>query len=120
MEIVRKEPRPFDVDNTLIVHGPNPNIPRIPVYDPESKKFVDMGINLSMVKLLREEKYRGAFIIVWSRGGSEWAKNVVLALGLDNYVDLVITKPYVYFDDVPVEKWLESRIYLDENTVYKR
>lgn len=109
-----------DVDGTLIVHGPKKGAMTVDVYDPEAKKFVTMGINRSMVKLVREEKARGAFIVAWSRGGYQWAKSVINALNLENHVDLVMTKPVAYFDDLPAQEWLETRIFLDENTVYKR
>jgi len=111
---------PTDIDGTLIIHNPGPGIPRVGVVDPSTGHTVAMGINQAMVKLVREEKFRGAFVIAWSRGGYAWAKNVINALHLENHVDLVMTKPMAYFDDIPVEKWLETRIFLDENTVYKR
>ena len=111
---------PCDVDGTLVIHNPGPGVPLIDVIDPETGRPVTLGINRSMVKLVREEKFRGAFILVWSRGGYAWAKNVINALHLENHVDLIMTKPMAYFDDIPVEEWLETRIFLDENTVYKR
>ena len=121
MKVIKNEKIvPTDIDGTLVVHSPGPGIPCIEVYDPEARCYVSLGINLSMVKILREEKHRGAFVIAWSRGGYQWAKNVINALNLENHVDLVMTKPLIYFDDTPVEKWLETRIFLDENTVYKR
>lgn len=121
MKTIKNERPVFtDIDGTLIVHGPKPGIPTVQVYDPEAQKYVTMGVNRSMVKLVREEKARGAFIVAWSRGGYQWAKNVINALCLENHVDLVMTKPAVYLDDLPVEEWMETRIFLDENTVYKR
>jgi hypothetical protein len=121
MKIIKNERPVFtDIDGTLIVHGPKQGIPTVQVYDPESCKYVTMGINRAMVKIVREEKARGAFIIAWSRGGYQWAKNVINALDLEEHTDIVMTKPLVYLDDIPVEKWLETRIFLSEDTVYKR
>ena len=122
MQTIRNERIiPCDVDDTLIIHNPKGmNIARASVLDPESGRFLSMGVNEPMVKLVKEEKHRGAYVIVWSRGGYQWALNVVAALELQDYVDLILTKPMVYFDDTPVDKWLETRIYLDPETVYKR
>jgi hypothetical protein len=57
---------------------------------------------------------------VWSRGGYEWAANAVRALDLVKYVDEVVTKPMVYFDDKHVTEWLPYRVYLQPEMIYKK
>jgi hypothetical protein len=50
--------------------------------------------------------------MVWSAGGVQWAKTVVNTLGLADYVDLIITKPSKFVDDLPADQVLGQRIYL--------
>lgn len=123
MTIIKNENvSPFDVDETLILHLPIEQIAlkdRVSVYDPVDKGFIILGINRPMVRLLKEEFQRGSHVIVWSRGGHEWAANVVKALDLSKQVHLVMTKPLVYFDDKAVADWLPYRVYLKPDTVYK-
>ena len=124
MNIVKSENiSPFDVDGTLIMHVDLKDIPvidRVGVYDAVTKKFIFVQINRPMVRLLREASHRGDYVIVWSRGGYEWASNVIKALGLVDDVDQVMSKPLAYFDDTAVEKWLPYRVMLDSNAVYKQ
>lgn len=111
---------PCDVDNTLILHGSsNPLLRDVLVPCKLGDGMIKLKINEPMVRLLREEKQRGAYIIVWSRGGYQWAEDVVTALGIENIVDLVLSKPLVYFDDKPVNEWLLDRVYLTPDTPYK-
>lgn len=119
--ITSENVRPFDVDKCLIREhkGESTVLPTAEVYDPVEDKLVKVQINKAMVRLLKEEKHRGGYVIVWSRSGNEWASNVVEALGLEKYVDLVMSKPVVYFDDTPVQDWLKDRVFLDFDFVYK-
>lgn len=110
--------RPFDVDGTLIVDK-DKSTDIVRVYDPLTKKNITFGINKAMVRLLKEEHHRGNAVIVWSRSGYEWAKNVVIALGLEKYVNTVMSKPLVYFDDMPVKKWLKDRVFIGPEVKYK-
>lgn len=113
---------PWDIDGTLIIHLSDNQLvmhPKVDVYDAVTKKFITVGINTPMVRLLREEAHRGACIKVWSRGGWEWAANVIKALGLVTCVDEVMSKPMVYFDDIPIEQWLPYRVFIAPDTVYK-
>src|ERR1017187_1598158 len=90
--------RPFDVDGCLIVDS-DKSSEIAHVYDGVTQRLLKVGVNKAMVRLLKEEHHRGSFIIVWSRSGYEWASAVVNALGLKDSVDLVMSKPTVYFDD---------------------
>jgi len=113
----------FDVDQTLVlaIDTPvNPSNKKVAVYDSLTEKFITLYIHEPMVRILREQKRRGSIVIVWSRGGYEWAKNVVNALDLEGCVDYVMSKPKVYFDDLPVKKWLKDRVYLDPKSNYKK
>lgn len=115
--------RPFDVDKTLVFPiGPDTeHLPgrRVDVWDPVKKRNIRMILHEPMVRLLEEEKHRGGHILVWSRGGWEWASNVIKAADLVKKVDDVFSKPTVYFDDVEVKKWLKDRVYISPEETYK-
>lgn len=113
---------PYDLDGTLIIHESMANVPnteRVAVEDPVTGNYIIVRINRPMVRLLRESKARGAYVIVWSRGGFQWAVNTIKALGLEAHVDQVMSKPMAYFDDTPVDKWLPYRVMIQPNEIYK-
>jgi len=70
------------------------------------------------IKILKDRKARGSFIVVWSAGGYAWANAVVKALGLEEYVDLVMTKPHAYVDDKQAAEIMGERIYLPYGSGY--
>ena len=80
---------------------------------------IKVGVHEPMVRLLKEESHRGSHIVVWSRGGYEWATNVLKALCIEDYVDQVMSKPSAYFDDKDISEWLKYRVYLKPDTIYK-
>jgi hypothetical protein len=105
-----------DVDKTLV----------LPVYmkpDGRKIKFIDPyhGVEVTRVvhephyRLLKNYRKRGAQIIVWSKNGNQWAEAVIMALGLQTYVDDVFTKPAVTIDDAKPETWMGEFMYLDPN-----
>lgn len=113
--------RMVDVDDTLVMHKINghDNKRSVIITDPLGGDKIVLYQNLAMIRLIKEEYARGATIIVWSRGGYEWAKNVVEALKLQKYVTMIMSKPTIYFDDKPVEEWLKDRVYIGPNDSYK-
>ncbi len=114
--------RPFDVDDTLILHGDkgHSEYRTVSVYDTVEDKYIKFRVHEPMVRLLLEEYDRGSFIIVWSRSGFAWATAVAKALGIFDKVHLIMSKPMVYFDDMPVESWLKDRVYLSPDQHYKK
>jgi predicted phosphatase len=122
MKTIRARPLPVDIDETLVMHhDPYSYSSHIEVEDPEhSGQFIALGVNEPMVKILKDEKIRGAFVFVWSRSGSAWAEAVIKALNLEKYVDLVMTKPVTYLDDKDSSEWLKDRVYLHPKTTYKK
>lgn len=123
-EVIRNENiSPFDVDGTLVMHEDPDAIPiseQVKVLDTLTNTFIIMRINRPMVRLLQESKLRGDYVIVWSRGGYQWAYNVIQALHLENDVDQIMTKPTKYFDDTDVFDWMPDRIYIKPDTIYKQ
>lgn len=92
----------FDVDDTLILWDKgNITFNHIPV-----------EIHQVHVEAIKKHKARGQFVIVWSAGGAQWAKEAVDYLGIGEYVDIVMRKPLVMYDDVSPEKWCKV-IYLE-------
>ncbi len=124
MLIVKKENvSPIDIDGTLIIHCKLADIPSgegVQVYDAVTKGFITVRINRPMVRLVREARSRGDYVIAWSRGGYRWAADVIKALDLVDCVDLVLSKPLAYFDDTEVGDWMKYRVFLGPEVVYKQ
>lgn len=121
MKTVRNENvLPVDVDETLIVSTTDKELKTRPVWDDVTKSFLMVQPHENHVRLLMDQKARGRFIIVWSKNGFAWAEAVVNALGLSSTVDLVMTKPTAYVDDVEVKDWLTERIFIPHTMEYKR
>lgn len=113
---------PVDIDDTLVMHHDAESYEKqVIVEDPyhEGGKIL-LGVNEPMIKVLKDEKARGSFILVWSRGGYAWASTIIEALGLESYVDLIMTKPLVYLDDSEVSSWLKDRVYINPKVTYKK
>lgn len=99
-----------DVDGTLITKEQN-SFPAI--------SFTNYGIEevrypiLSHINLIKKNKARGLFIVVWSQNGYLWCKEVISKLELTDYVDMVMTKPSIYVDDLPAHEWT-FRVFLEK------
>lgn len=88
----------FDVDETLINWYPK-----------ESEIIIDgypMGINTDVINYLKQCHRKGCTVCVWSQGGSSWAKEVVEALNLQQYVDVCLSKPHEHVDDLIQTIWM--------------
>lgn len=121
--IENENPEPFDVDGCIIYHADISTIPdseRIKISDVVTGGTVTVGINRPMVRLLMESKSRGSYVMVWSRSGHRWATDVITALGIMDHVDIIMSKPKVYFDDTPVSDWLKDRVFIEPNVIYKQ
>lgn len=119
----------FDVDDTLVVwsptkeqldkHGIDIKCPggyvlldgELVQSGPWTERFVPHRKHMEQLK---KHKARGHTIVVWSAGGWDWAQVAVKALGLEPYVDLVISKPTWSYDDkkpeefMPASQWMED------------
>lgn len=115
MLIIDKEmPVMIDVDETLIMDFHD---------EKETKGIFIPDVDGSMalrvphkkhIKLLKDFKRRGYTIVIWSGNGWEWAASVVKALDLEKHVDLVMSKPVKYVDDLQAVEILGPRIYLKD------
>lgn len=101
----------FDVDGTLVLWNKEDH--------PEAIEFNERGSihrlvphkgHIAEIKNLRQKE--GYSIIVWSKRGGEWAKEVVTRLGLTEYVDAAQEKPYKVYDDIAVCEFMPMREYI--------
>lgn len=106
----------IDVDKTLV--GPNNKFPfsleEIEIKNPYSGTILKYKAYKKNIELLKQYNGRGYYIRVWSAGGVLWAKAVVEALNLTQYVHDVETKPVKYVDDLDGSEILGPRVYIDE------
>jgi|SRR5581483_1057602 len=58
------------------------------------------------IEQLKAHKMRGHTVVVWSAGGWDWAEAVVRTLKLEQYVDLVISKPTWCYDDLQPNEFI--------------
>ena len=66
------------------------------------------------INLLKKFATRGHAVVVWSGGGADWAEAVVIALGLEEYVEVITGKPSYFIDDVfDPSKWMGKHGYID-------
>ena len=98
----------FDVDNTLVFSAKE-----CPSFLGDT---VVIGCRQWVVheehrELIYDFKARGHTVVVWSAGGAEWAASVVRALGIEDEVDLCISKPDWYFDDKAAGEWIIRHYY---------
>jgi phosphoserine phosphatase len=117
MKIIENESVIFcDIDDTLTMWQDTDDAVwvRCPHYGEKYK----LAVNRGNLKILKDRKARGSFIVVWSAGGYAWANAVVQALGIEKYVDQIMSKPIGYIDDRPAEKILGEHIYIPHNSGY--
>jgi hypothetical protein len=108
-----------DVDDTLVLHKKSIKGDRtICITDPYDGSQRYLVVHTGHVKILKDRKSRGATIVVWSQNGWAWAKAVVVALNLQDNVDLIASKPIAIVDDKPASDWLAERIYLQPDSLY--
>lgn len=116
----------FDVDNTLVKWLKSDDRfiqdeadPGVWTFDPDIKMLDFYGMPKFCKEIrvhtefLKSLKARGHYIIVHSGNGWQWAKTVVEALNLKDYVDEIKTKGCKYIDDDKPENWI-NRVYLGD------
>ncbi len=121
MRVINQESTIFiDVDDTLVMWGKSGVIGKdlIEITDPHYGKVETLAPHKGHIKVLKDRKARGSFIVVWSAGGFAWAEAVITALGLTDYVDLIMTKPHIYIDDKMPDSILGERLYIPHGNGY--
>ena len=66
------------------------------------------------IALLKEQKKNGKMVVVWTAAGWEWAQEVVKVLELEPHVDVILSKPTAYVDDLDAKEFMGHRIFLKE------
>lgn len=110
----------IDVDDTLVMWNKNESFPRDTEGVVEFSDPYREGISLYLkphrkhLELMHTWKKRGYGIVVWSAGGAPWAKEVVETLKLEHLVDVILTKPEKYVDDLQANAILGTRVYITQ------
>lgn len=108
----------FDVDDTLVMWG------RAGKCNPDDLVWVqETGPRGERVGLLPHKSHIAQLkkfgesgnwtVVVWSQGGGDWANAVIEALGLQNFVDVCLTKPVLYYDDLNSHEFMTMRRHHD-------
>ena len=83
--------------------------------DEEKEARNIMSVCLETVRIMKQHKERGHSVVVWSAGGAEWAEYAVKSLGLEPLVDLVISKPDWFIDDLQSHDFMPDKIRHNAN-----
>ena len=96
----------FDVDDTLISWYPcTADTEGATHFNINGHEYYKKAIKPN-IEGLKAHHRAGHLVVVWSAGGSDHAKNVIEALGIEKFVDVVLTKPDYYYDDKPAVEWM--------------
>lgn len=107
-----------DVDDTLIMwdHKKHSQRNTISVEDPHMVGHIIQFIpHRTHINILKRNHAQGRVVIVWSAAGFEWASTIVKTLGLEEYVSLIMEKPTKIMDDLPMDRWNPTRIYIERD-----
>jgi FMN phosphatase YigB (HAD superfamily) len=108
----------FDCDDTLVMRNDNewcPKPARLKFVEPLTEEVYYLSPHIKHIQILKELYERGFTIIVWSAAGPAWAKVVVERLNLTEYVHYHMSKPVKFFDDLPANEILGTRVYIKQN-----
>lgn len=100
----------FDVDNTLIMHLDGATISNECVAIEVWGMTTYVKPHFKHITTLKKYKEKGFKVVVWSGGGEEWATEVIKSLGLTQHVDVILSKPTVYYDDLEVQDFMPKNI----------
>lgn len=106
-----------DVDDTLVMWGYD-SVPSEGLIEVKCHGYTHyVKPHLAHVQQLKAHAAKGHTVIIWSQGGSEWATAAVNALGLREFVTLVIEKPHWMYDDLPAEAFMPKSKFIKEKEV---
>lgn len=106
----------IDCDDTLVMWNDvkywKPGPEQVEILDPTDNTIIYLKLHKEHIKLARKYKNQGYTVIVWSAGGWRWAEAVARQLEMTDFVDICMSKPLKYVDDLPGDKVLGSRVYI--------
>lgn len=105
----------YDIDDTIVMWDAEfdyTHADKVEFKDPYDGKLVYLTPNKKHIDLLKKHKAQGMAVMVWSAGGAKWARSVIDTLELSEYVDIILTKPVKFVDDLQASEILGQRIYL--------
>lgn len=110
----------FDVDDTLVMWGIKVKKKQklVAITNPHDGSQEYLAPHAGHIKVLKDRKARGSYIVVWSSGGYAWAKAVIKALKLEKHVDLIMTKPHMYVDDKKASQFMGEHLYIPYGSGY--
>lgn len=97
---------PYNHDATKQLEGTKPFLDSI------GNQIYYLTPHKQHINLLKRYKSEGFTILVWSAGGYRWAETVVKTLKLEEFVDIILSKPDRYIDDEHCKSWFGQRIYI--------
>lgn len=108
-----------DVDETLVLWSKTHRKPgkgKKLFIDPYTKEKLYLTPHKVHMRLLKQYKARGFYVIVWSAAGQKWAEYITEKLGLEKYVDDKLAKPVKFMDDKDnLSDILGTRVYLKDS-----
>lgn len=110
----------FDVDDTLVMwlsdaEKQKRRIELVAFNNPLTGRRIKLVPNTHSIERLKKEKGKGNTVVVWSAGGYQWAKTVVKRLLLTDYVDLIMSKPLGYIDDLHCTEWMGEWVRVNKD-----
>lgn len=78
---------------------------------PAHQDLMEFYVNNENVELVKHISKMGTKIVVWSKSGYRWAAEAVEQLELEEFVDLIISKPNDIIDDLPAEKFIPKPMW---------
>jgi hypothetical protein len=103
----------FDIDDTVVMeHSKDPDLTYIDVLTGKEKHG---KIHKAHVEQIIKHKTRGYYVVAWSGNGYKHVEQIINALGIQDHVDLIMSKPIKHFDDLTdANDILKARVYLED------
>lgn len=119
MNVIKSENIIFcDVDDTLVQMLDYENLEldtgSISILDPYDSLYTSRMPMHKNIRILKTWHARGAYVVVWSAFGYQWAETVVKALCLQDHVHQIMSKPRAHIDDLPSTQWMGERIWFPD------
>ena len=69
------------------------------------------------IEFVKNVKRQGYGVVLWSAAGADWAEKVATLLHIEDYVDIILSKPELAVDDLlDAKRIIKSVIWIDPIT----